>query len=117
MLNIKRNDTVPLTATLRVAGAPIDLQGATVRFHMRDSAGTLVVDSAATVIQNGDGSDGTKGRVKYEWVASDPDSGIVGDTATAGVFSLEWEVTFADSTVRTFPTTHPTKLKIWGDLA
>lgn len=109
MLNIKRNDTVPLTATLRVAGAPIDLEGATVRFHMRDSAGTLVVDSAATVIQNGDGSDGTKGRVKYEWVAS--------DTATAGVFSLEWEVTFADSTVRTFPTTHPTKLKIWGDLA
>lgn len=109
MLNIKRNDTVPLTATLRVAGAPIDLQGATVRFHMRDSAGILVVDSAATVIQNGDGSDGTKGRVKYEWVAS--------DTATAGVFSLEWEVTFADSTVRTFPTTHPTKLKIWGDLA
>lgn len=109
MLHMKRNDTVPLTATLRVAGAPIDLEGATVRFHMRDSAGTLVVDSAATVIQNGDGSDGTKGRVKYEWVAS--------DTATAGVFSLEWEVTFSDSTVRTFPTTHPTKLKIWGDLA
>lgn len=109
MLMMKRNDTVPLTATLKVGTVAVDLEGATVKFHMRDSSGTVVVDAAATVLQVGDGSDGSKGKVKYEWAA--------GDTDTAGVYDLEWEVSFSDGTIRTFPTTYPTKLQIWGDIA
>lgn len=110
MLNMKRGDTAPpITATLEVGGTAVDLEGATVRFHMRDSSQQVVVDAAANNDQVSDGSDGTLGMVSYDWIA--------GDTDIAGMFEGEWEVTFADSSIRTFPTLHNTRIRIVGDIA
>ena len=82
---IKQNDTKPsLSAQLLSDGSAVDLTGATVKFHMGDS-----VDSAATVV------DAATGNVRYDWVTA--------DTETAGLFRAEFEVTFSDGTVETFP--------------
>lgn len=109
-LHLKRNDTAPpLAATLEVGGSPDDLSAATVRFHMVDSAGGIVVDAAANNDQNGDGSDGTKGHVSYDWQAA--------DTKDAGLFRGELEVTFPDGTVRTYPGETYITIVIHGDLA
>jgi len=104
-MSIKRNDTAPpFTATCTdAAGDPVDVSNATIRFHMRDTSGTVKVDAAADIVS---GPDGT---VRYDWA--------VGDTDTAGFFYGEVEVTFADDTVRTFPTTNNATVRIVGDIA
>jgi hypothetical protein len=104
--NIKRNDTAPaITATLTdSAGTAVSLTGATVRFHMRPNLDTTMkVDAAATV------DDAAAGEVSYSWQT--------GDTDTTGYFQAEWEVTFSDLTIRTFPTTNYTIVRIVSDLA
>lgn len=100
-----RNDTAPpITATLTdSAGTAIDLSGATVRFHMVDSAGAVKVDAACTV------TSATGGVVSYSWAAADTD--------TSGSYKAEWEVTFSDGTIRTFPSPSKTMVRIVGDLA
>lgn len=76
-------------------GTAIDIQGASVRFKMAPIAGgTVTVDDAATNAQNGDGSDGSRGLVRYSWAT------IAG---TAGLYLGEWETTFAGGAVQTFP--------------
>ena len=70
-------------------GAVVPLAGATVRFAMGVQPGAPLIAAAATVI------DAANGIVEYQWVA--------GDTATAGTFLGEFEVTFADSNIETFP--------------
>jgi hypothetical protein len=96
---IKEGDTSPIVRAVLRDGAdqPVDLSGAQgVRFLMRPMSGTvLAVDAAAVVDQVGDGSDGTKGYVHYDWV--------VGDTDVAGGYYGEFEVTYADNAVETFP--------------
>ena len=101
---LKSNDTSPsITATLRDAeGTLIDLTGASVNFHMYDADGTVKVDAAAVVADN-------DGVVRYDWIAADTD--------TVGVFYAEFEVTYADGTVETFPNTTNIKVKIRDDLA
>jgi len=82
---IKRNDTNPsLSVTLAQDGVVVDLSTATVVFHM----GTHV-DATAVVV------DGTAGTARYDWVAA--------DTVTAGCYPAEFEVTFADDSIQTFP--------------
>lgn len=88
---IKQNDTSP---TLRASltdynGNSINITGATVMLHMIDLSGTVKVNTACTI------NDASGGIVDYEWVA--------GDTDTVGTYKAEWEVTYADSTVETFP--------------
>ena len=96
---IKRNDTKPpLYVTLADGGVAVDLSTATVKFHM----GTIV-DSDAVVI------DGTAGTVRYDWVAA--------DTATAGCFPGEFEVTFADGSIQTFPNDENLTIIIPKDVA
>ena len=69
----------------------VSLAGPTVLFHMRRvGSGTADVDSAAIVI-----GDGSTGKVRYNWAAS--------DTASVGPYEGEFEVTFADSTIEIFP--------------
>jgi hypothetical protein len=88
---IKQNDTSPsIQATLQnYNGTPINLVGATVRFHMKSFEGAIKVDRVATV------TSALNGVVTYFWQA--------GDTDTAGSYYAEFEVTYSDLAVETFP--------------
>lgn len=89
--SIKQNDTSPsLQATLKDASlAPIDLTGASVQFHMKSVDGNLKVDSAMDIVTP------TSGVIQYDWQ--------VGDTDTVGTYYVEFQVTYADLAVETFP--------------
>lgn len=103
---VKQNDTSPsMLATLQDAeGNVINLNGATVRFHMRPiSSQTVTVDEAATIVTALDGL------VRYDWKAA--------DTATIGSYQAEFEVTYADTTVETFPNDGYIRVEIISDIA
>ena len=96
---IKRNDTKPaLVVTLAQDNAAVDLSNAVVMFHMGS-----IVDATATVM------DGTAGTARYDWAA--------GDTLSAGCFPAEFEVTFADGSIQTFPNDENLTIIITKDVA
>lgn len=102
---IKRNDTRrALEVTLLdSAGSPVSLAGASVRFHMRERAGaTLKVDADATIVE------ALAGTCKYTWNPSDTD--------TEGKFQAEFEVTYADGGIETFPSDDYITVSIGEDL-
>lgn len=89
---IKQGDTSPsLVATLLSSSRePAALTGATVQFHMRGSrASATPITGEATIV------DPTAGQVRYDWAT--------GDTATAGDYIAEFEVTYLDGAIETFP--------------
>jgi len=88
---IKQNDTSPsIQATLKDAsGSAIDLSGANVSFHMKPLSGDIKVDSSMTI------TDATNGVVRYDWQSTDTD--------TVGTYLVEFEVTYSDNSVETFP--------------
>lgn len=88
---IKQNDTSPaLQATLKDASlSVINLTGATVRFHMKSVGGTVKIDAPMDIIS------ALGGVVRYDWQA--------GDTDTVDTYYIEFEVTYVDSSVETFP--------------
>ena len=103
---IKRNDTSPsMLATLQDAsGNAIDITAASVRFHLRPiGSQTVTVDEAATIVTAIDGL------VRYDWQAA--------DTATIGSYQAEFEVTYADTTVETFPNDGYIRVEIISDIA
>ena len=103
---VKQNDTSPtLDATLKDADdAAVDLTGASVRFHMRKvGKGTAVVDGAATI------TGALTGQVRYAWSGS--------DTASIGTYNGEFEVTYSDGTIETFPNNGFISIEITDDLA
>ena len=90
---IKRNDDQP---TLDVAlrddkNRPVDVTGASVVFHMRNTADdtTKISGASVTVLA------AAKGEVRYSWTTT--------NTNTAGNFEAEFQVTFSDGGVQTFP--------------
>lgn len=89
--NIKQNDTSPsLQATLKDAALdPINLTGASVRLHMKSVDGTLKIDQPMTIVTP------LQGIIQYDWQA--------GDTDTVGTYYVEFEVTYSDNSVETFP--------------
>jgi hypothetical protein len=89
--SIKQNDTSPsLQATLKDAALdPINLTGATVRLHMKSVDGTIKIDQPMTVVTP------LQGLIRYDWQA--------GDTDTVGTYYVEFEVTYADASIETFP--------------
>ena len=90
---IKENDTASfLTRDLKDAfGAPVNVTGAAVVFSMRvKPAGTLKVTRRTCSIVSG-----VTGRVRYEWIAA--------DTNTADEYEGEFEVTYANGKIQTFP--------------
>jgi hypothetical protein len=90
VFEIKRNDTAP---SIRYALEPttIDLTGASVRFKMKvTGSATQLFDKAAVVIT----ATGTP-TVQYNWVSA--------DTSTKGFFDAEFQVTYSDTTIETFP--------------
>lgn len=102
---VKQNDTSPaMQATLQDAdGNAINVTGASVRFHMRAVGSTqTVVDAAATIVT------ALSGIVKYEWDAADTD--------TVGSYQAEFEVTYADASVETFPNDGYIRVEIIDDI-
>jgi len=82
---IKQGDTRPaIKAQLYNDSSEVDLTGATVRFIMGG-----VVDAAATV------TSALTGAVQYQWETA--------DTVDAGSFEGEFEVTFSDGRIETYP--------------
>ena len=103
--SIKQNDTSPpIRAILKDGdGVAINLDGASVRFHMRViGASTTTVDAAATIISSAGGI------VQYNWIAA--------DTAAIGSYQAEFEVTYSDSTVETFPNNGYIRVEIIDDI-
>lgn len=88
---IRQNDTSPaLTATLTdYNDNPINLNLASVRIHLKDLSGTIKVDAECTI------DDAVAGIVSYAWDAADTD--------TPGTYYLEFEVTYSDASIETFP--------------
>ena len=101
---IKQNDTSPaLQATLQdYAGSPINLVGASVRFHMKSLDGSVVVDAPMTVTSP------STGVVVYSWQAADTD--------VAGTYYAEFEVTYSDLSIETFPNTDSIAIVITPEL-
>jgi hypothetical protein len=103
---IKRNDTSPVLQTVLTdpSGNVIDLTAADVRFHMKQyRSSTAKIDAEATVV------DEDAGLVRYEWE--------IGDTDTVGSYQAEFEVSFIDGTVETFPNADFIQVDIIYDLA
>ena len=90
---IKQNDTASfLTRDLKDAfGAPVNVTAAAVVFSMRvKPAGTVKVDEQeCTIVTAG------IGRVRYEWTAT--------NTNTADEYEGEFQVTYANGKIQTFP--------------
>ena len=90
---IKENDTASfITRDLKDAfGAPVNVTGASVVFSMRvKPAGSLKVTRQTCAIV----AAGT-GRVRYEWIAADTDA--------ADEYEGEFQVTYANGRIQTFP--------------
>jgi len=102
---IKRGDTSPaLRYTL--LPSPIDLTGATVRFSMRmRGQNAPEIDRVLAQIE----SPATAGVVLYNWQS--------GDTATDGERECEFEVTYADGSIETFPNYSFETVQIGGDIS
>jgi hypothetical protein len=72
-------------------GVAIDLTGATVKFLLRPINGTTnKINAAATIV-----GAATLGNVSYAWTGT--------DTSTAGLFVGQWQVTYSNGKVQTFP--------------
>ena len=102
---IKQNDTSPsMLATLQDAdAAAVDVTGASIRFHMRAIGSTQVITDEEVVIV-----DAEAGEVRYDWQAA--------DTATVGAYQAEFEVTYADASVETFPNDGYIRVQITDDI-
>lgn len=103
---IKQNDTSPGIRTTLYDGDGLiqDITGNLgVTFHMKNAAGTVVIDEAATVV------DAAGGVVSYTFDAT--------ETATAGAFEAEFEVTYADGSIETFPNGSNIAITIVDDIA
>jgi len=103
---IKENDTTPSlrAALLNGSGNAVDLIGATVRFHMRTlGSSSVTIDESASVVSQAEGI------VQYNWVS--------GDTADVGSYQAEFEVTYPDGNVETFPNSGYIRVEITDDIA
>lgn len=101
---LKRNDTSPAirSTLLDGSGTVILLTGASVKFLMKDKAGNIIVNAAAVII------DAINGVVEYQWIGA--------DTAVLGFYKAEFEVTYSDGTVETFPNEGFTSILITEDI-
>ena len=104
---IKEGDTSP---AIEFALTPTDilLTGASVVFSMWDRRGTIKVNRQAATITD-DGSATDTPTVQYDWASADTD--------TAGTYYAEFEITYADTTVETFPNNGFITIQITKDIA
>ena len=105
--SIKQNDTRPILKAqlLDAEELPVNLTAAAIEFHMRVyPAGTTKIASGSVTI-----NDATQGQVQYSFSAS--------DTNTADTYEAEFEVTYSDGTIQTFPNDTQATVKITDDIA
>lgn len=101
---IKQHDTRPsILGTL--SADPTDIFS-DVLFLMKDQSGNLTVNFAGTIVEQPSSSSG--GKVKYQWQT--------GDTATPGVYRAEFQVTFNDGRIETYPNGSYLTINIYEDL-
>lgn len=102
---IKQNDTVPSIRAIleNGSGNAVDLIDASVNFHMRTLGGTTVTTDAAATVVNA-----ASGIVQYNWDAADTD--------TIGSYQAEFEVTYSDGTIETFPNNGYIRVEITDDI-
>jgi hypothetical protein len=89
-VQLKRNDTKDIVSYLvtNLDGTVVNLTGASVKFVM-GKGNTLITYAAATIVNPSGGS------VEYTLTED--------DTLLAGAFQAEFEVTFSDGKIKTFP--------------
>jgi hypothetical protein len=103
---MKQNDTAPsIRANIKNGdGTAIDLTSASVRFHMRTIGGTSSkVDAAGVII-----SPPENGIVQYDWIAADTD--------TVDSYQAEFEVTYSNGTIETFPNDGYIRVEVTDDI-
>jgi len=98
---IKRGDTSP-AILYALFPETISLAAATILFKMSGQSGGLKVNAPAYVSQS------SPPVVGYQWQAEDLD--------TAGNFLAEFEVTYGDGSVETFPNDEYIRIKVLSDL-
>lgn len=104
--SIKAHDLAPpIQAVLTIGGEPVDLTTATgVKFIMKATAGgALTVNAAAVIV-----APPTSGTVRYDWTGT--------DTAIAGTYQGEWEITWPGPKKQSAPTTSYHSIEILADL-
>ena len=99
---MKRGDTSPglVKTLLNPDGTAVDLTGAAINIHVFDRNGNSVIDASATI------DDAAAGIVSY----------IFGAIAAAN-YNYEFEVTYSDSSIETFPNSGFDLLVVERDLA
>jgi len=102
--SVKAGDAgTEIAATLKDSAGAVDLTGATVAFAMADAQFRAAkVNAPASVV------DAAAGKVSYQWQP--------GDLDTAGSYVAEFEVSFADGSVATFPSSGYVHIRIVEDL-
>lgn len=102
-IQLKRNDTKDVIgySVTHADGTPVDLTGASVRFIMGKGK-TLLTNAAATIVN------ATSGSVEYALSEN--------DTLAAGVFNAEFEVTFSNGKVKTYPNNGYIKVNIEANI-
>lgn len=106
-LTIKQGDTSPaLKAQCQNnEGNAKDISGGSVQFHFKEQGGTeTIIDTSATI------TDGANGKVKYQWQTEDTN-------ITPAVYEGEFEVTYADGFIETFPNTSNFTIEIVAEVA
>lgn len=98
--NIKQNDTSPELKVTLVDGDDnaVDVTGATIVFSMKSGAFVKLSEQSATIVT------ASSGIVKYDWTT--------GDTDTPGTYVAEFEVTFSNGKIETFPNSRARKLEV-----
>lgn len=87
----KRGDTKPVNATLTRAKRIVPLTGTSIRWLMEPAPGSngISISSSVQIV------DAAKGKVRWSPTAE--------EVAEAGTYRAEFEVTFGDGVVETFP--------------
>ena len=100
---MKTNDTSPILelTLLDSSGTAINLTSATANIHVTDMNKTVLIDAAVTL------QDASNGVVRYTFDG----------TLEAGNYLFEIEVTYADSSIETFPNVGYNELIIGVGLA
>ncbi len=101
---IKQNDTSPsILAELKDANNnAVNITSATAKIFIKSIDGILKVNEDMQIINP------ALGLVRYDWQ--------VGDTDTVGTYSVEFQVTYTDNSVETFPNTGSVALVVTKEL-